>query len=52
MPYIIVSYKKGYRLKKIGEDKYFSKKPMPKAKVVKQRTAIILNELRNKSKKK
>lgn len=45
MPYIIVKSGKGFKVKKQGENKYFSKKPLTLIKAQKQKKAIIINEL-------
>ena len=52
MPYEIVKSvaggKNGFRVKKKGTNTFYSKKALPKKIAEKQRTAIILNEMKNK----
>ena len=44
MPYLVVPIKQGYKVKKEGERKYFSKKPLTKATAEAQRRALYASE--------
>jgi hypothetical protein len=46
MPYLVVPIKEGYKVKKDapGPPKYFSKKPLPKARAEAQRRALYASE--------
>jgi hypothetical protein len=49
MPYVVKAVKGGFKVcKKDEPSKCFSKKPLTKAKAIKQEKAIILSELRRK----
>ncbi len=46
MPYTIIKVSSGYKVCKRGTNTCFSKKGLPKVRAEKQRTAIILSELK------
>ncbi len=48
MPYEIVAFKKGYRVKVKHSGKMLSKKPLTLEQAKKQKIAVILNEFKRK----
>ena len=49
MPYAIVPYKSGYRLRNVLTGEHMSQKPMTKTQATRQAIAIYLSEMQHKS---